>query len=97
MANYKELKARADALAASAEQARQAELQAVIDEVRMKVREYGISAREVFGYRGNSNQRKRAAVKPKYRDPVTGATWTGRGVAPRWIRCQNRDDFLIEL
>jgi DNA-binding protein H-NS len=24
-------------------------------------------------------------VAPKYRDPVTGATWTGRGMKPRWL------------
>ena len=24
-------------------------------------------------------------IPPKYRDPNTGATWTGRGKAPRWI------------
>lgn len=25
-------------------------------------------------------------VPPKYRDPLTGATWTGRGQQPRWIK-----------
>lgn len=24
-------------------------------------------------------------VAPKYRDPATGATWTGRGMKPRWL------------
>ena len=24
-------------------------------------------------------------VAPKYRDPVTGKTWTGRGRAPQWV------------
>ena len=35
-------------------------------------------------------------VAPKYRDPATGDTWTGRGKAPRWIAGKNRDDFLID-
>ncbi len=34
-------------------------------------------------------------VAPKYRDPVSGKEWTGRGVAPGWIKDKNRDDFLI--
>ncbi|TXC62157.1 H-NS histone family protein [Piscinibacter aquaticus] len=25
-------------------------------------------------------------VKPKYRDPQSGHTWTGRGLQPRWIK-----------
>nr|WP_291585911.1 H-NS family nucleoid-associated regulatory protein [Comamonas sp. UBA7528] len=31
----------------------------------------------------------------KYHDPATGATWTGRGKEPVWIRGQDRDAFLI--
>lgn len=25
-------------------------------------------------------------VAPKFRDPSTGATWTGRGLQPKWVR-----------
>jgi DNA-binding protein H-NS len=44
--------------------------------------------------------RARSAVKgskvaAKYRDPATGATWTGRGKAPRWIQDQDRAKFEI--
>ncbi|WP_411829055.1 H-NS family nucleoid-associated regulatory protein [Paraburkholderia kururiensis] len=31
----------------------------------------------------------------KYRDPVSGATWSGRGRAPRWIAGRDRDAFEI--
>ncbi|HZF81016.1 MAG TPA: H-NS histone family protein, partial [Rubrivivax sp.] len=24
-------------------------------------------------------------VAPKYRDPATGDTWTGRGLKPKWL------------
>lgn len=34
-------------------------------------------------------------ASPKYRDPATGTTWTGRGKQPRWI-VGNRDDYLID-
>ncbi|MDP1329472.1 H-NS family nucleoid-associated regulatory protein, partial [Klebsiella pneumoniae] len=43
---------------------------------------------------GKSVQAK-SIVPPKYRDPKTGATWSGRGRAPAWIG-KNRDRFLIE-
>ena len=33
---------------------------------------------------------------PKYRDPASGKTWTGRGKPPLWIAgAKNRDSFLI--
>lgn len=35
-------------------------------------------------------------VAPKYRDPVSGNTWTGRGKAPKWIEGQDRAPFLID-
>lgn len=38
-----------------------------------------------------------STVAPKYRDPETGAEWSGRGRAPLWIRdVEDRDQFLIE-
>ena len=33
--------------------------------------------------------------KPKYRNPATGETWTGRGKAPKWIDGQEREQYLI--
>jgi DNA-binding protein H-NS len=34
-------------------------------------------------------------VEPKYRDPKTGSTWSGRGKAPHWLG-DNRDEYLIK-
>lgn len=44
---------------------------------------------------------KRRKVKPKYRHPETGETWTGRGRMARWLRAEieagaKREDFLIQ-
>jgi len=49
---------------------------------------------------GNGKKKRRAKPAPKYRDPITGATWTGRGMHPRWMRAaiqagKSPDDFLI--
>ena len=35
-------------------------------------------------------------VAPKYIDPVSGTTWTGRGKPPLWIADKDRKDFLID-
>ncbi|MGY6126882.1 H-NS histone family protein (plasmid) [Paraburkholderia strydomiana] len=43
--------------------------------------------------------KKTIAVKvpPKYRDPVSGATWSGRARPPAWIKdVKDRSKFLIE-
>ncbi|WP_082883355.1 H-NS family nucleoid-associated regulatory protein [Caballeronia calidae] len=32
----------------------------------------------------------------RYQDPVSGATWSGRGRAPNWIAGKDRDQFLVD-
>jgi DNA-binding protein H-NS len=34
-------------------------------------------------------------VAPKFKDPATGATWTGRGKAPKWIAGKDRAGFTL--
>ncbi|MCA8023594.1 H-NS histone family protein [Burkholderia metallica] len=95
MATYKDLKVKMEALAEQAEAARIAEFQAVVEEIRAKVTEYGITEKDIFG-RQRGHQAKSMA-EAKYRDPKSGATWSGRGRAPAWIKdVKNRDRFLIQ-
>jgi DNA-binding protein H-NS len=35
-------------------------------------------------------------LQMKYQHPVTGATWSGRGRAPSWIRNRSYNDFLVK-
>jgi DNA-binding protein H-NS len=36
------------------------------------------------------------SLKPKYKDPASGSTWSGAGRPPAWIsQAENRDAFLI--
>ncbi|KWA08203.1 H-NS histone family protein [Burkholderia territorii] len=97
MATYLELKAQSEALAQQAEEARIAELDSIITVIREQIVEYGITAEQLFGRRRAPAPSRRAPVAPKYRDPKTGKTWSGRGKAPHWIAsAKNRDRFLIE-
>ncbi|RQU98866.1 H-NS histone family protein [Burkholderia cenocepacia] len=98
MATYKELKAQLETLAEKAETARLAEFQAVIDDIRSKVAAYGITEKDIFGVRRGRTTRKTATpVEAKYRDPQSGATWSGRGRAPAWIKdAKKRERFLIQ-
>jgi DNA-binding protein H-NS len=96
LATYLELKAQAEALAQQAEEARLAELDAVLTSIRQQIAEYDITPEQLFGRRRAVASNPRTAIAPKYRDPKTGATWSGRGKAPQWIaKAKNRDRFLI--
>ena len=33
---------------------------------------------------------------PKFRDPQSGATWSGRGREPAWLKGKNRQDFAVK-
>lgn len=98
MATYKELRNQLEALAEKTEAARLAEFQAIVEDIRVKVAEYGITEKDIFGRQHNRALKKNGApVEAKYRDPKTGATWSGRGRAPAWIKnAKNRDRFLIQ-
>ncbi|WP_081084403.1 H-NS histone family protein [Burkholderia territorii] len=96
MATYLELKAQADALAQQAEEARLAELDSIIASMREQIAEYDITPEQLFGRRRAAASAPRGPVAPKYRDPKSGATWSGRGKPPQWIaNAKNRDRFLI--
>ncbi|MFY2610852.1 DNA-binding protein [Achromobacter xylosoxidans] len=84
----------------------------VIKDIVQQMREYEITPEELAQAYGSNSRRGRtqptaraakhakSAVKPKYRHPNTGETWTGRGKAPRWLAAAEaagaqREQFLI--
>jgi len=96
MTTVAQLIAQKEALEAQIEAARKAEISEAVTKVKALVAEHGLTAQDIFG--GAKRGRKagtRAAVAPKYRDPASGATWTGRGKAPKWIADQDRSKFVI--
>ncbi|WP_430233519.1 H-NS histone family protein [Paraburkholderia tropica] len=99
MATYRELKAQIADLEEEAAVARASEIAEVLADVRAKVAEYGLTVHEVFEEspgRGEANRRPHRSLPPKYRDPVSGSTWSGRGRAPAWIaNVKEREKFLI--
>ncbi|MBD8049238.1 H-NS histone family protein [Limnohabitans radicicola] len=94
--SYKELLQQREILEKAIVQARQNEIAAAVAKVRELVAEFGLTAQDVFPSRGAKSAGKSTAkVAPKYRDPATGQTWTGRGKAPKWIDGKDRNQFLI--
>ena len=102
MTTYSELKAQAEALLAQAEQVRKQELSSVVQEIKTKMKEYGLTLADLGA--SGSAPKKPAKTKSnapaKYRGP-NGELWAGGlGRKPEWVRDvlaqgKNLDDFLI--
>lgn len=95
MSSYKELMKQREALDQQISQARQQEMSSAVAQVRALVAEFGLTAQEVFPSGRARSSTVGSKVAPKYRNPATGQTWTGRGKPPRWIQGQERDQFAI--
>lgn len=87
---YKELLAQREALEAQIQTARKQEVSDVIAKIRGLVQDYGLTADDIFTAR-----RASSTVAPKFRNPETGDTWTGRGKPPAWIKDKDRAKFAI--
>ncbi|WP_419539411.1 H-NS family nucleoid-associated regulatory protein [Paraburkholderia bengalensis] len=60
-------------------------------------RKRGRPAGSKNGSRSSTNKLVASKVAPKYQDPVSGATWSGRARPPAWIKdVKDRSKFLIE-
>ncbi|GAM53290.1 MAG: DNA-binding protein H-NS [Glomeribacter sp. 1016415] len=103
MSSYEELLAQQAKLEKQIEEAKAKECAAVIDEIKKKIAifgitldELGLSKKELNLRKSHMNkQRARTPVAPKYRDPQTGVTWSGRGKPPKWIVGKDRGSYLI--
>jgi len=85
---YKNLLGEIQRLQTLAAKRRRKEVGAVIADIRQKTAKP----------KRKSAKRK---VAPKYKDPQSGATWSGRGLTPRWLAEKEkagakREEFLIK-
>lgn len=77
----------------------------VINEIKTLMAQHGIAVADLVttSKRGNAGgvEKEPSKVAAKYRDPDSGATWTGRGLKPRWLVAalesgRTQDEFLID-
>lgn len=62
-----------------------------VAQVRALMAQYGltladIGSRSAAAPRPAGNGKPRAKVAAKYRDQITGQTWSGRGLQPNWLK-----------
>lgn len=102
MATYKQLMAEKEALEAKLAEVRTNEVAGVVEKIQALMAEYELTVDDIAPKRrrgrpaggGKAAAKPKAALPPKYMDPKTGATWSGRGRAPAWLG-KNRSRFLI--
>jgi len=83
MSTYIEMKQQAERLMREAEAVRKEELAEVVSQIKSEIAEYGLTAKDLgFAMPATIKGRK---VPAKYKDPVSGKTWSGRGRTPLWV------------
>ena len=95
MPSYQELLAQREQLDKQIKEAVQQEKADGIAKAKAIIEQYGLNASDLFSRKAGSSRGPSGKVAPKYRDPATGVTWTGRGKAPKWIEGKNRSSYAI--
>ncbi|SKD04114.1 DNA-binding protein H-NS [Burkholderia sp. CF099] len=107
MATLEKLQAQIAKLQAQAEALAAKQSSGVIAKIRDIMEKHGLTTADIEAHIGASKKVGRtpgvkAVAQPsastaKYRDPKSGATWTGHGRAPAWIAsAKDRNKYLIE-
>lgn len=100
MSRYRTLLTQYDQLKFEIEREMRAESERLATVVAARVREvleeFGFDIDVVPRNRNFRKASKGKSVAPKYRDPKTGQTWSGRGRAPIWIAGKDREQYRIE-
>lgn len=91
MSTYQELLDQKAALDQQIAMARKAQAKQALETVHELIAEFGFTAQQVFPWKPVVK-----SVAAKYRDPLTGASWSGRGRAPKWIEGRIGQSFWFD-
>ena len=72
---------------------------AAIAEIKALMAEHGLTVADLSGKAAASGKKaaaKGSKVAAKYRDPDSGATWSGRGLQPNWLKAAIEGGRKIE-
>ncbi|WP_080427892.1 H-NS family nucleoid-associated regulatory protein [Burkholderia ubonensis] len=91
MKTYSELLEQFEQLKRDIDVAREREAQLIAQRVMDLLAENGVSVQDLLP----SREPRRRRIAPKYWNPATGVTWSGRGRMPTWLIGQDLQRFLI--
>jgi len=80
-----ELIAQRSALERQIETARAADKTNAVAQIRKIMTEHGLSVTDLTSPGREVRAKIGKKVAAKYRDPESGATWSGRGLKPKWL------------
>jgi DNA-binding protein H-NS len=81
-----ELIAQKDALERQIREARSSAKANAVAQVRELMAQHGLTAADLIApTRSKQGVKAGSKVQPKYRDPSSGSTWSGRGLKPKWL------------
>ncbi|SAK91663.1 histone family protein nucleoid-structuring protein H-NS [Caballeronia fortuita] len=101
MSTLESIQARIEALQAKADALVAKQSESALQKIHDLMSSHGLTVSDIEQYSGKGNRarRKNSAKKQgtvAYRDPKTGATWSGRGRAPGWIaNAKDRSKFAV--
>ncbi|MBK1681388.1 H-NS family nucleoid-associated regulatory protein [Rhodocyclus tenuis] len=96
MSTYAALQQQIAELQKQAEEVRRQETAQVIADIKATMAQYGITVADL----SSPAKRTGSVVKAKYRDPISGKEWSGRGIQPKWLReavaaGRTREEFAV--
>ena len=94
MSSYSELLAQREQLDKQIKEAIAREKADGIAKAKVIIEQYKLTASDLFARRAGAKSTG-GKVAPKYRNPATGETWTGRGQAPKGIEGRDRSSYMI--
>lgn len=95
MSTYQEYTAQIAELQQLAEEARKNEIAGAKAQIAAIMKDYGLSIADLTTAKAKP-VKERVPVAVKYRNDVTGDTWTGRGRAPKWLEGKDKNQYLIK-
>jgi DNA-binding protein H-NS len=93
--HYTDTNKQKEAIEAQIAAAQQAQRSDAVNKVRAIISEHHLTQKDIFGSSKAVRKSSVNKVAAKYKDPISGSTWTGRGKAPKWIDGQDRAKFVI--
>ena len=96
MSSIQDLIAQRETLDKQITELRQQQRSDAISKAQALIKDFELTQQDLFGgARGAQKVKAVSKVAAKYRDPVTGNEWSGRGLPPKWLKNQDKTKYLI--